>query len=62
MMLMAILLFAIVNEEVIEMVEERQAQGHSWHYVGRTEVTTEIALPAVENDGTKVYYWEIKGL
>tara|TARA_R110000772_G_scaffold53748_1_gene122853 strand:- start:122 stop:277 length:156 start_codon:yes stop_codon:yes gene_type:complete len=51
-----------VNEEVIEMVEERQAQGHSWHYVGRTEVTTEIALPAVENDGTKVYYWEIKGL
>lgn len=53
-------LFASANAEFFEMVEERQAQGHTWHYVGRTEVTTEIALPAVEQDGTKVYYWEIK--
>lgn len=60
MILIAILMFAVANQDFLEMVEERQEQGHSWHYVGRTEVTTEIALPAVEEDGTEVYYWEIK--
>jgi hypothetical protein len=55
-----IALFAADNAEYFEMVEERQAQGHTWHYVGRTVVTDEIALPAVEEDGTRVYYWEIK--
>ena len=54
-------LFAAGNAEFFEMVEERQAQGHSWHWVGRTEVTDDyIALPAVEHDETKVFYWEIK--
>jgi len=54
-------LFAADNAEFFEMVEERQALGHSWHYVGRTEVTDNyIALPAVEQDETKVFYWEIK--
>lgn len=47
------------NQEFFEMVEERQSQGCDWHYVGRTEVTNEIALPAVEEDGTKIYYWHI---
>jgi len=54
-------LFAADNAEFFEMVEERQALGHSWHYVGRTEVDDNyIALPAVEHDETEVFYWEIK--
>jgi len=52
-------LFAAGNKDFFEMVEERQAKGHSWHFVGRTEVTDDyIALPAGENPG--VFYWEIK--
>jgi hypothetical protein len=57
--LIFIALFAAGNSEFFEMVEQRQAQGCDWHYVGRTEVTNEISLPAVEQDGTKVYYWHI---
>ena len=54
-------LFAADNAEFFEMVEERQNKGHSWHYVGRTEVSSDyIALPAVEHDDTEVFYWEIK--
>lgn len=52
-------LVAGTNEEFFKMVEEKQAQGCDWHYVGRTEVANEIALPAVEEDGTKIYYWHI---
>ena len=51
-------LFAYDNKEFFEMVEQRQ-DVCDWHYVARTEVTDEIALPAVEQDGTKVYYWHI---
>jgi len=54
-------LFAADNAEFFEMVEQRQAKGHNWHWVGRTEVTDNyIALPAVEQDDTEVFYWEIK--
>ena len=55
-------LFATDNAEFFEMVEERQNKGHTWHWVGRTEVDDNyIALPAVEErTGTKVFYWEIK--
>jgi len=61
MWILILVLFFEDNKEYFEMVEERQAQGHSWHYVGRTEVTDNyIALPAVEQDETKVFYWEIK--
>ena len=56
-----IALFAADNAEFLEMVEQRNAQGHNWHWVGRTEVTDNyIALPAVEQDETEVFYWEIK--
>ena len=56
-----LMIFAADNAEFLEMVEERQAQGHDWHWVGRTEVTDNyIALPAVEQDDTEVFYWEIK--
>ena len=52
-------LFAYDNTEFFEMVEERQAQGHSWYWVGRTEVTDNfIALPVGEDP--QVFYWEIK--
>jgi len=54
-------LFAADNAEFLEMVEQRQAKGHDWHWVGRTEATDDyIALPAVEQDDTEVFYWEIK--
>jgi hypothetical protein len=54
-------LFAADNAEFLEMVEQRQAQGHDWHWVGRTVVTDDyIAVPTVEQDETKVFYWEIK--
>ena len=55
-------LFAADNAEFFEMVEERQVKGHTWHWVGRTEVDDNyIALPAVEErTGKKVFYWEIK--
>ncbi len=56
-----IALFAADNAEFLEMVEERQNAGHTWQYVGRTEVTDKyIALPAVEErTGKEVFYWEI---
>lgn len=51
--------FGHANKEFFEMVEERQAKGHTWHHVGETPVTDKvIALPAGESPG--VYYWEIK--
>lgn len=55
-------LFAADNAEFFEMVEQREALGHDWHWVGRTEVADDyIALPTVEErTGTKVFYWEIK--
>ena len=56
-----LMIFAADNAEFLEMVEERQAQGHDWHWVGRTEVTDDyIALPAVEQNNTEIFYWEIK--
>lgn len=61
MWILILILFFEDNKEYFEMVEQRQALGHSWHYVGRTEVTDDyIALPAVEDDETRVFYWEIK--
>ena len=59
MILLVILMFAFANQEFLEMVEQRQNEGCDWHYIGRTQVTNEIAMPAVEQDGTKVYYWHI---
>ena len=62
MILAVFIAFLGGNTEFFEMVEERQAQGHTWHYVGRTEVDNNyIALPAVDQrTGKKVFYWEIK--
>ena len=62
---MAFLLMLLVivegEKEFFEMVQERADKGHTWHYVGRTEVNEKwIALPATEQDGTDVFYWEIK--
>lgn len=56
--LLFVALIVADNSEFFEMIEERQ-KVCDWHYVSRTEVTNEIALPAVEEDGTKVYYWHI---
>ena len=54
-------LIAEGEKEFLEMVQERADKGHTWHYVGRTEVNEKwIALPATEQDGTDVFYWEIK--
>ena len=62
MAVLFLMIFFTGNAEYFEMVEERTALGHSWHYVGRTEVNDNyIALPAVEErTGKKVFYWEIK--
>ena len=62
MAVLFLMIFFAGNAEFFEMVEERTALGHSWHYVGRTEVNDNyIALPAVEErTGKKVFYWEIK--
>ena len=60
--LLMLALIAEGEKEFFEMVDERQAKGHSWHYVGRTEVTDKyIAFGAKEQDtGKEVFYWEIK--
>jgi len=56
-----VVLFGTDNKEFFDMVEERQAKGHTWHYVGRTVVDdTMLALPVIEQDGTEVIYWKIK--
>ena len=61
MAVLFLMIFFAGNAEFFEMVDERVTLGHSWHYVGRTEVTDDyIALPAVEHDETRVFYWEIK--
>ena len=61
MIVIAILMFAMANEDFLNMVQERTDKGHTWHYVGRTQVDDKwIALPATEQDGTDVFYWEIK--
>jgi hypothetical protein len=52
-----IALFAADNAKYFEMVDKQTKQGYTWNYVGRTELTNEIALPAKEQDGTLVYYW-----
>ena len=57
---MIILFLALIisgNQEFFEMVDTQTKQGYTWEHVGRTVVSDEIALPAVEHDGTKVYYW-----
>jgi len=60
---MAFILFLAVvfngEKEFFEMVDQRYNEGCRWHWVGRTEVENEIALPAKESDGTLVYYWHI---
>jgi len=52
-----VMLFSIDNAEFLEMVDTQTKQSYTWEYVGRTVVTDEVALPAVEQDDTKVYYW-----
>lgn len=57
MFLLFLVLVVASNPEFFEMVDTQTKQGYTWEYVGRTEVTDEVALPAVEENGTKVYYW-----
>ena len=53
-----IMLFSTANAEFLEMVDTQTQQGYTWEYVGKTEVTDEIALPAVdERTGKKYYYY-----
>tara|TARA_R110000772_G_scaffold260856_1_gene379083 strand:- start:776 stop:973 length:198 start_codon:yes stop_codon:yes gene_type:complete len=52
-------LFAMGEQKFFDMAEAYLDKGCVWHWVGRTEVTNEIALPAIEKDGTKVYYLHI---
>jgi len=52
-----VMLFSTANAEFLEMVDTQTKQSYTWEYVGRTVVTDEVALPAVEQDDTKVYYW-----
>ena len=53
-----LMLFFADNAEYFEMVDAQTKQGYTWEYVGKTEVTDEIALPAVdERTGKEYYYW-----
>ena len=52
-----LILLSVTNEEFFKMVDSQQKLGYNWKYVGRTEVTNELALPAKEEDGTLVYYF-----
>jgi len=52
-----LILLSVTNEEFFKMVDSQQKLGYNWEYVGRTEVTNELALPAKEEDGTLVYYF-----
>ena len=53
-----LILFFADNAEYFEMVDTQTKQGYTWEYVGKTEVTDEIALPAVdERTGKKYYYY-----
>ena len=54
----AVVMFSTANEEFLEMVNNQTKQGYTWERVEKTEVTDEIALPAVdERTGKKYYYY-----
>jgi hypothetical protein len=58
MAILFLMLFFAGNAEFFEMVDTQTKQGYTWEYVGETEVTNEVALPAVdERTGKKYYYW-----
>jgi hypothetical protein len=58
MWVLFLVLFFEGNKEYFEMVDTQTKQGYTWEYVGKTEVTDEIALPAVdERTGKKYYYY-----
>lgn len=58
MWVLFLVLFFEGNKEFFEMVDTQTKQGYTWERVGKTEVTNEIALPAVdERTGKKYYYW-----
>jgi len=58
MAILFLILFFEGNKEYFEMVDTQTKQGYTWEYVGKTEVTDEIALPAVdERTGKKYYYY-----
>ena len=58
MAILFLILFFAGNAEYFEMVDTQTKQGYTWEYVGKTEVTDEIALPAVdERTGKKYYYY-----
>ena len=58
MWVLVLVLFFEGNKEYFEMVDTQTKQGYTWKYVGKTEVTDEIALPAVdERTGKKYYYY-----
>ena len=51
-------MFAHANQEFLEMVETQTAQGYTFEYVGKTEVTDEVAMPETDQiTGKDYYYW-----
>ena len=52
-----IMLFSTANAEFLEMVDTQTKQGYTWERVEKTEVTDEIALPYVEEQTGKKYYY-----
>ena len=50
-------LFASANADFFEMVDTQTKQGYTWEYVGKTEVTNEVALPVVDEQTGKKYYY-----
>lgn len=58
MAVLFLMIFFAGNAEFFEMVDTQTKQGYTWEHVGKTEVTDEVALPAVdERTGKKYYYW-----
>ena len=57
MAILFLILFFAGNAEYFEMVDTQTKQGYTWEYVGKTEVTDEIALPAVDEQTGKKYYY-----
>lgn len=57
MWVLFLVLFFEGNKEFFEMVDTQTKQGYTWEYVGKTEVTNEVALPAVDEQTGKKYYY-----
>lgn len=61
MIILVLIMLGSASEEFLIMVQERAEKGHTWQWVGETQVTNNhIALPSTLQDGTDVFFWEIK--